>query len=501
MSITINLQPQKLEPTYNPIIIVATSSQQSQDGFLMIGDIYVNGTSVTRMKVQTNPDGFCLFDVHKHIENRISFDFNPNSFGWAPATQSQATYSVHLGEEWRPSWPFVDNFFLSGSVLGFIGTQSNEPIGFTAGDTIFIQQNTPFTFSQYNGQATIVQIIATSSPAPGYTGNHWIIETDKTYLGSTPQQGGTISLFGFGTYVDTDVQIIGTAGNPKWAFNGVRSFLEDIEWDASVYTIGGSTHSFLTNVPQNWQVGKDSRMWLAVFQENSLMDRLVIETGGFTYSLINTFTNPQLANKQPMLHVGCGPYQLLNFTSSITPAAGSSFPVLNANTKEYTVYCGDSSLNPLTEPITFKIGDYCSRYQKIQMVFLDKLGSFIPFTFNFASREQKTISKTNYQQVYGQYAPSSQNWTYNTWDRGTKSLDTIVVEQWTVTSDWVNQSTSDFLMTLMESPEVYWINEAGTTIAVNLNVVGTERKQTINDQIINYTITFVVANKNNKQRG
>ena len=80
-------------------------------------------------------------------------------------------------------------------------------------------------------------------------------------------------------------------------------------------------------------------------------------------------------------------------------------------------------------------------------------------------------------------------------------MDTQITESYTITSDWVNQTTSDYLMTLMESPEVYWINEAGVAVAVSLTVSGTERKQTINDMIINYTINFELSNKNNTQRG
>ena len=68
-------------------------------------------------------------------------------------------------------------------------------------------------------------------------------------------------------------------------------------------------------------------------------------------------------------------------------------------------------------------------------------------------------------------------------------------------SDWVNQSTSDYLMELFESPEVYWIKEDGTTIAIDITNTTVERKQVINDQVINYTLEFVVAQKDMKQKG
>lgn len=506
--ITIQKQPQQLQTTYNPMIIVATSSAQSLDGFLMVGDIYVNGTYVTRMKVATNPDGYCIFDIHKHVENRVDWDFNPNQFGWAPATYSQATYSVLLGEEYRPTWKFFDNVFLPGGILGFIGLQDQNPQPeFSVGNVISVEQNTPITYPQYNGNATITGIFATSGLAAPYNGNRWIISTNKPFLGSSPILGGTISLANFQTYTATNVNNVGNTSslpNQKWAFNGVNTFLDDLNWNSTEYTAGtssGTTASFLTNVPQNYNLSLDSRMWLHAYQIKNDLTTLKIRTNNGTFSLANSFTSPSLGNKQPLLQVGCGPYQLITNTASITAAAGSTFPIIDNTTKEYTIWCENASNQMTITPITFKIKNYCSRYEKIQMVFMDKLGSMIPFTFNFVSKENKSINRTSYQQHYGQYAPASQNWTYNTWDRGKKSLDTQITEVWTVSSDWVNQSTSDFLMTLMESPEVYWIKEDGITLAVSLTVSSTERKQTINDQIINYTITFEISNKNNTQRG
>lgn len=508
MAITIQKQPDLLQTTYNPMIIVATSSQQPLDGFLMVGDIWVNGTYVTRMKVATNPEGYCIFDIHKHVENRLSYDFNPLQFGWAPATYSQATYSVLLGEEWRPTWEFIDNYFLPGSVLGFIGKMNDNPAPeFSVGNSILVEQVTPFTFSQYNGQATITGIFATSGlPAP-YNGNRWIISTNKTWLGSTPLNPGTVSLFGFQTYIAQNVANVGNTSSlsgMKWAFNGVNSFLEDLDWNFNKYVAGsysGGTASFLTNVPDGYKLGMESRMWLHAFQDNSNdIVRLVVSTNNGVFGLTNSFTNPLYSNKQHLLQVACGPYHLINGTSSMNIISGS-FPVIDSNTKQYTIWAENSSGVMTLAPKTFKIDNKCTRYEKIQMVFMDKLGSMIPFTFTFANRENKTITRTNYQQHYGEYAPASQNWTYNTWDRGKKSLDTVVTEVWTVTSDWINQETSDFLMTLMESPEVYWIKEDGVVIAVSLTIGSTERKQTINDQIINYTITFEVSQKNSQQRG
>lgn len=499
--ISIALQPQLNEPTYNPIIIVATSSRQNLENYLMIADLEVNGATVSRLKVQENPDGVFLFDIHKHIERFISYDFNPLSTGWSIATQSAATYSISFGEEWRPEWKFEDNFFLPGSKLGFIGTQSVPPDGFGTGSQIVVTQTPPFTFSQYNGLTGIVQIIATQSPIPGYTGSHWIIETGKTFLGNTPKNGGKIQLAGF--QKATELGLTSISG--KWAFNGVRTFLQDIDWNVNQYKAGstwsGGTASFLTEAPEGWIVPTDGRMWLHQFNNNSAEYTASVEvvTSGGTYRLTNPFTIPSISNRQPHLHIGCGPYQL-GFTSSWTLVSGT-FPIIASGIDEYTVSLRGQSGATIVAPKTFKIDRKCAPYEKVQLIFLDALGSFIPYGFKLKKREMVQMARTSWGQHYGRYPGQGSNWTYKTWDRGKTTLDTQVTEMWQVTTDFMTQSNGDFMVKLLQSPEVYYLDESGVTQAVNITSTEVERKKVINDQLINWTITFELSQKNSTQRG
>lgn len=500
--ISVLLKPQELEPTYNPIIIVATSSRQNLDNYLMVGDLLVNGATVSELRIQQNPDGVFLFDLHKHIERDINYDFNPNSFGWSLATASAATYSISLGDEWRPTWTFEDNFFLPGSKLGFIGTQSQPPDGFATGSFIIVTQTTPFTFSQYNGLTKIVSIIATQSPIPGYTGSHWIIETSKNFLGNTPKNGGTITLAGFEKAVEKSITTVGTQS--LWAFNGVRTYLDDISWNSEDYTAGtnsvGLTSSFLTEAPDDWIIGSDSRMWLLTFNPSSTeySKRLIVETNRGVFGLTNSFTSPSPSNKQPHLHIGCGTWHLSQ-TASFHIISGS-FPIFDSGTETYKVLVeGQSGATILAEK-RFKIDHSCTKYENLDLIFLDALGSFIPYRFKLKKRENISMNRTHWGQHYGRYPGLGQNWTYNTWDRGKTNLDTQVTEVWTLTTDWLSTTNSAFMAKLLQSPEVYTVSN-GVTLAVNILDTEIERKKTLNDQIINYTLRVELSQKNSTQRG
>lgn len=490
MSITINKQPQDLMPVYNQMIIAMTGSYQTFSSHQFTAAITCNNQFVTNLKVPANPDGYGVFDIHKHIENKISYDFNPNQLGIYVATQSFATYSIAFGEQFRFEWRFVDNYYFAGS-LGFIGPAGGSRPLFSTGSLITVAQITPFSFSQYEGEATITNIqFITSS-------NAWAVAVNKGFQGNTPAQGGTMALANYGiTSVSSTYSI-----SEKYAFNGVFNYLDFITYNQNNYIPQTATPSmWLTNIPNDYILATSSKLWLNTYKTTNNQQRVLVvqsNQGTFTYS------NPYSANVSTndrfrLTGVAIGPNQLITSTAGWS---GGTFPIINAQTTTYSVFYQNSSGVQDTKTLQFKIDDYCSKYEKIQLVFMDKLGSFASFIFNLVSRNTKNITRVDYGEIYGNYAPASQAWNYNTWDRGKKNLDTVITEEFKITSDWINQTQSDYLMELFESPEVYWINEDGVCVAINITSSGVEKKKVINDQLINYDLTFQLSNKNNSQRG
>lgn len=567
MSITIHRQPDEISPVYNQMIIACTSSNQTEQNFSFVGDIYVNGDWVSRLKVPVRPDGYGVFDVHKHIENRISYDFLPqteNQIGFFSATNSSATYSVEFSEEYLASFEFVDNFFSSGDV-GFVGASGGSQPLLQVGDGVFVSQDEPFTNASYEGLANVTSVTFSS------TFSAWTVTIDKGFALNTPAEGGNIVKSNYElSILETDV----STGELK-AWNGVYSFQDFINYDFQDYIAStGSNAEFLTNMPNHYEVDLDARMWIMSYRNDlSSGTELVVVSNNGTYSIdtvsygsstsigsyansggnlqvncssahglslgsvveisdsyapyngtwevINVVSSTQVVVDSPYVAnilsgidnikevfssggddfrlIGVGPYQLINGTSSITNFTGT-FPIIDSSTNEYSFYLRDTADNQDYEMKTVKLNRKCTRYEKVQLIFLDKLGSFVPFNFNLVSKHNKSIERSEYQQHYGEYAPASSDWSYNTWDRGRKSLDTRVNNSYRVNSDWVNQETSNYLMELFESPEVYWVDEDGLYQAINITTTSVERKKVINDLIINYSLDFVLANRDHQQR-
>ena len=474
MAITILKQPQILSPVYNPMIVVADSTNKGNENYQLVADIFVRGVDVSKVKIPVNPDGVILFDLQRHIENEITFDFNPTNSGFNKALLSGATYSVDFSEEWRYVFNFESNIELVGNKVGFRGPNNGPQPVFSVGDRVVVAQSPGATHPFYNGEVEITNIVQQFVFGVGLV---WIIETDKDFISTTSPEGGTIRLSNFRLTTFTSSVVL----DKKWAFNGVLDFYDDIEWDSDVRTIKNTSSKFLTNAPQVYECFEDEYMWLNFYQQDVVVDKLRVEPMGI--DITNPFDSPLVNDDERVLQVAVGPANL--FTASVPT--------------DYTIQLFNDDGDAVSELRTIKIKKKCSKFQKIQLVFLDKLGSFIPFTFNMVSREFRDIERSSYQQKYGKYAPATQDWTYNSWDRGEKVFDTVINERFTINSDWVRSETSDFLMTLFESPEVYMFKD-GRWTAINLTVSNVERKQTINDQIINYTLTFNLSNKKATQR-
>jgi len=491
MAISILVQPQALQSVFNEMITVLDSDNKTEPNFQFIVELYVNGEYNSRLKIPVNPQGYGIVDLHRHIEESINqtYDFNPTDTGFIKVPNFNATYSVVLKEEFRFNWRFEDNFILDGGVAFYNQTEENY---FNVGDEIFISQDSGYINDSYQGIATVTEVGYTASGLFGTAG--YYVGTNKGFGASTPLNPGTMSLSNFDlTTVSTTASFTGT----KWGFGGVLDWEDVPNWDYTDYTMDGATQGlFLTNVPrENYTISTQSRMWSTFYQdENNECYYLYVETDQGTFRIRNFFETPATDESERILRVGTGPWNITNSTVSV---ASGSLPVFGTNTTEYSVYLVAADASTVTsETLTFKLSDFCSKYEKIQLVFRDRLGSMIPYIFNMVSKKNISLDKKTYRKNYGDFNSSNNTWGYNSYDRGSKTLSMSGNESYTINSDWVTEEVSIFFRELISSPEVYWIKEDGTCLAINITTNTYEEKKRVNQQIFNYTLNFELANKN-----
>ena len=104
MAITILKEPQTIQPAYNEIMVVLDSTKKAENKFQYVVDVNVDAVNVSTLRVQSNPQGYGVVNLSKHIEPYIGSNINVDSADVKPLIDRKNmvfevnTDSVNLGD-------------------------------------------------------------------------------------------------------------------------------------------------------------------------------------------------------------------------------------------------------------------------------------------------------------------------------------------------------------------------------------------------------------------
>ena len=104
MAITIELEPQEIQPAYNEVTLVLDSTKKAEPKFQYVIDVNVGGNYSSRLKVQSNPQGFGVANLSKHLESYVSSDVDFDSTDIKPIVNrnnmvfNDVTDSINIGD-------------------------------------------------------------------------------------------------------------------------------------------------------------------------------------------------------------------------------------------------------------------------------------------------------------------------------------------------------------------------------------------------------------------
>lgn len=126
-----------------------------------------------------------------------------------------------------------------------------------------------------------------------------------------------------------------------------------------------------------------------------------------------------------------------------------------ANAASYTVQLTDAGLNAITEPYKYTIqSDDCKGYETIRLTWLNKFGAWDYYNFTKKSIKGSDINRTTFSTIKGNWGGDT--FYKNGYDRGVTTLNTEVVSNITVNTDWMDtDEEAAWLEELFISPEVY----------------------------------------------
>jgi hypothetical protein len=428
-STTIIAQPQQLMPAYNPIKYIIDNTNKNEPGFRYIFTIYSASAShipanvVAQYKVLPEfSTGYGEQDISKLMQSLVTFDESGISAS-APYNVSESwyQYDVDLGFE------FIDNEFYSAALADLSGnvqiTINSHP--FIVGDQIIISQ-------QSTGPAD----------NPALEGLHTVL--------SVTANNFTVNVL-FSTITN-----INANGDITYADNRKTITLDDeLIIDKEVFN--GAFNVFINNNDNN--------------PFNSVA---YLGTSGTLLMTSNIYDQPYAASTfvNALFYYNLRVYGGANYevewydmdnnlldNTTFTPAADGIYAVFVGPTALvavglymclYIMMLGFSAEPILLSPMTIDV-----LLMMQQLIYLDRMGSWISFAFQLKTYEKGQITREQYNQhIDGQVV--STEWVGVELQKGFRTYNTNVTKTFELNTNYMDQTDANRFQELLTSPQVYY---------------------------------------------
>ncbi len=345
--------------------------------------------------------------------------------------------------------------------------------------------------------------INTTTTADAFTDNPNSYKEFTVKIGEEYDVAGVLT-----QYADQQTKTVITYNGCLPNYRG--SDLNFVDYQATDYfenfTVNAVDRKYLTNAPKGSGINKTDNQsveltdegWLYFLYDhgsNPVTDcEITLYDSAGVVTAIHTIDNNvgSLTDKK-MLKIPAAP----NTINNINPTEFTVAPVQPIITTEtsYKIILKDTGVQ-VSEPIYFNIDSEC-RYEVRRLEFLNALGGFDCFNFTKVSRISEKVERKFYKQNPDNM--TSGVITYAQSDKEKTQYYTKGTPKMKLTSDWVDVDTFNWLVELIESPEIY-LYDNGSRIAVQ-NIEGNwEQKVAAADTVFNLEVTLEFSMDNYRQR-
>jgi hypothetical protein len=345
--------------------------------------------------------------------------------------------------------------------------------------------------------------INTTTTADAFTDNPNSYKEFTVKIGEEYDVAGVLT-----QYADQQTKTVITYNGCLPNYRG--SDLNFVDYQATDYfenfTVNAVDRKYLTNGPKGSGINKTDNQSVELTDEgwiyflydhgsNPVTDCEITlyDSAGVVTAIHTIDNNIGLLTDKKMLKIPTAP----NTINNINPTEFTVAPVQPIITTEtsYKIILKDTGVQ-VSEPIYFNIDSEC-RYEVRRLEFLNALGGFDCFNFTKVSRISEKVERKFYKQNPDNM--TSGVITYAQSDKEKTQYYTKGTPKMKLTSDWVDADTFNWLVELIESPEIY-LYENGQRIAVQ-NIEGDwEQKVTVVDTVFNLEINLEFSVDNYRQR-
>ncbi len=174
-------------------------------------------------------------------------------------------------------------------------------------------------------------------------------------------------------------------------------------------------------------------------------------------------------------------------------------PIITASVSTYTITINDKFSLQNSEPLYFEIVKNCSEHQRQALHFLNRLGGFDSKSFTLVHEDSANLKKENVKALPDRLTAAG-TWVRSTNDRFKKQYYTKSSTMVKLTSNWITDEESRWLLELFESPEIY-LERDGVTYAVQgIKQTSYKEGQSITGDMVNIELDIELGTDNTRQR-
>ena len=184
--------------------------------------------------------------------------------------------------------------------------------------------------------------------------------------------------------------------------------------------------------------------------EPNAVTKVLIKTYNINKTLINSYTiNNSFSNVSTIDKAFVGVNVGMNALNNQTLATGTQ-PILTPSVAYYEVCLLNDVSSIVSEIITFEIDTACLKYEPIEVYWLNKLGRFDSFSFNFLNEKSYQTTKSYFQKSNGAFVGNV--FVRNNLESGDTAFNTKIESKVKITTDYINDIESQWLSELVMSP-------------------------------------------------
>jgi len=463
MAMTLIAAPQEFTPAFNPCKFIFNSTNNNNEGFRYIFDIYIQGTANKIAEYRVLPTygtGYGEIDLSKLLSSKVAPDFQPTNYSESDTPDSRFNYDVKVGEEYIVTYTYTASLVDNGGNVKITPTVAHT---FQVGDQVVVNAGTNTLIT---GLWTVVAITGT---------------TDFTISAlwsnvTNPATDGTVTYADKRKTVTRDIE----SELNYWVFNGALPWAQFPNYELNTYLLDDTYKLFLTSCPTSGiTITPTQEVWFNGFN-NGVTGRMVFNNSNgdsFYYDVTNTEITTQLCVASPQLN--------------LTVISGT-LPLIKPNTTSYEVYFIDDTAPTDSQTYTFNIDQRCA-INDYYLVFLDRMGSWGSFAFQLRYYETGTSTKQSFNKTVDGFV-SHEQWTYGSDARGMTTFSSTVEKTYTLNSNWMSEDMAVYFQELITSPVVYFWDGA-KYLACIIQDTSFEVEKQRNKNLIKKTVTIKLANQ------